>query len=171
MPIFLYEDESTKLGGKQIVPPKYVVDKWRQMEKLYSDKKYRDTNGHKRLMGLLHGDYNDPNGKKKSQFSDTKALSWYKAKEIARNIKSMSQTPGNLEYEMIGGDTTRDWINSAIKSLRNSVRRVDTVPEVPKLDKKDVNPQKIGKTVNISGAEITLESVDAFKNKVRRKIN
>lgn len=36
---------------------------------------------------------------------------------------------------MIGGDMTRDWANSAVKSLRNSAKKVDVVPEVPKLEK------------------------------------
>ena len=171
MPIFLYEDESTKLGGKQIIPPQYVVDNWKRMEKMYSHKKYRNNKGHKRLIGLLYGDYNDPNGKKKNQNSDIKALSWYKAKEIARNINAMSQTPDNLEYSMIGGDTTRDWVNSALKSLRNSVRRVDAVPEVPKLKIKDVEAAKPDNTVKLGGTEITLESARNFKNKIRKKIN
>ena len=56
MPIFLYEDESTKLGGKQIIPPQYVVDNWKRMENMYSDKKYRNNKGHKRLIGLMYGD-------------------------------------------------------------------------------------------------------------------
>ena len=29
----------------------------------------------------------------------------------------------NLEYAMIGGDMTRDWVNSAVKSLRNSAKK------------------------------------------------
>ena len=168
MPIFLYEDESNKLGGKQLILPQYLVDHLRQQSELYSGKEYRNSKGYKRLMGMLHRDYNDPDGNKQKQHNDKHTMTWYGAKELARNIKAMSQTPDNLEYVMIGGDMTRDWVNNAVRSLRNSVKQVDKVPEVPKLDKGDVKVPDIKDTVHVNGTDIELESKQSFNNKIKK---
>ena len=168
MPIFLYEDESNKLGGKQLILPQYLVDHLRQQSELYSGKEYRNSKGYKRLMGMLHSDYNDPDGNKQKQHNDKHTMTWYGAKELARNIKAMSQTPDNLEYVMIGGDMTRDWVNNAVRSLRNSVKQVDKVPEVPKLDKGDVNIPNIKDTVHVNGTDIELESKESFNKKLKK---
>ena len=168
MPIFLHEDESHKLGGKQLILPQYLVDHLRQQSELYSGKEYRNSKGYKRLMGLLHSDYNDPDKNKQKQHNDKHTMTWYGAKELARNIKAMPQTPDNLEYAMIGGDMTRDWVNSAVKSLRNSVKKVDVVPEVPKLEKADVKTPEVKDTVHINGTDIELESKQSFSDKLRK---
>ena len=74
----------------------------------------------------------------------------------------------NLEYAMIGGDMTRDWVNSAVKSLRNSAKKVDVVPEVPKLEKADVKAPEVKDTVHINGTDIELESKQSFSDKLRK---
>lgn len=168
MPIFLFEDESNKLGGKQLILPQYLVDHLRQQSQLYSDKKYKNTKGYKRLMGMLQTNYNDPDNNKQNQHNDKHTMTWYAAKELARNIKHMSQSPDNIEYSMIGGDMTRDWVNSAIRSLRNSVEEVGSVPEVPKLEKNDVKVPDVKNTVHVNGTDIQLESNTSFNNKLTK---
>lgn len=168
MPIFLHEDESKKLGGKHVIMPQYLVDRLRQQADLYSGKEYKSQKGHKRLMGMLHSDYNDPGKNKQRQHNDKHTMTWYGAKELARSINSMDQSPDNPEYAMIGGNMTRDWVNSAVRSLRNSVKKVSAVPEVPKVDKSDVECPHVDKTVHIGGADIKLESMHSFNDKIKK---
>lgn len=168
MPIFLFEDESNKLGGKQLILPQYLVKHLQQQSQLYSDKQYKNTKGYKRLMGMLQTNYNDPKSNKANQHNDKHTMSWYAAKELARNIKHMPQTPDNIEYSMIGGDMTRDWLNGAIRSLRNSVKEVDSVPEVPKLEHNDVKVSKPKEVVHINGTDVQLESKKSFSTKLTK---
>ena len=71
MPIFLFEDESTKLGGRTLVLPQNLVDHLYSRQKLYSDKQYKNLKGYKRLNGLLNKNYNDPAGNKEKQHTIT----------------------------------------------------------------------------------------------------
>ena len=163
MPIFLFEDESTKLGGRTLVLPQYLVDH------LYSGKQYKDFDGYKRLMALLDKNYNDPAGNKEKQHNNH-TMSFAQAKRMYFDVMHMPQTPDNIEYSMIGGDMMRDWLRNSLSSLRNSVRKVDAVPEVPKLSTSDTKPEDVNKTVKINGIEVTMENRN-FNKSIKQLFN
>lgn len=166
MPIFLFEDESTKLGKRQLTLPQNLVDHLKKQSQLYSGKEYKASKGYKRLQGLLNKSYNDPGKNKKKQYNNH-TISFPEAKRMDFDIRHMSQSPKNLEYAMIGGDMMRDWIHNSLSSLRNSVHEVDVVPEVPKLSNKEVKPEDPNKTLKVSGTEVTLEN-NVFNKKIKK---
>lgn len=164
MPLILNEDESKKLGQRHLILPQNLVDHLTQQANLYSDKQYHQSKGFKRLKGLLNKDYNDVKGNKKKNHNEH-TLTFPEAKRMDFDISLMVQSNENPEYEMIGGDMMRDWLHNAIASMRNSVREVGAVPEVPKLEKKDVKPKDIKKEIKVGGTEIQLENKD-FNDKI-----
>lgn len=164
MPLFLNEDETSKFGKRSLILPKDLVDHLRDQRNLYSGKEYKSLKGYKRLNAILDDDYNAHG--ENTQHGDSKTISFSDAKRIDHDIRHMSQSPDNVEYAMIGGDRMRDFVSNSLDSLRNSVRPVKAVPEVPKLSKKDVMPQDIKKSVKIGNAEVELESKQ-FNNKIK----
>lgn len=160
--VFLYEDEGSKLCGKQLILPQNIIDHLKKQQQLYSGKEYTQTKGYKRLNGLLNKSYNDPAHKKQNQHNDY-TMSFADAKRMDFDMKHMVQSPKNVEYSMIGGDLMRNWLHNSLESLRNSVHKVDKVPEVPKLSQKDLKPKEPAKTVKVNGQEVTLENKEFNK--------
>lgn len=166
MPLFLCEDEYSKLGKRQLTLPQNLVDHLQQQYNLYSGKEYRQNKGYKRLNSLLNKGYNDPSDKKDRQHNTNHTISFSDAKRIEHDIKNMVQSNNNLEYTMIGGDMMKDWIHSSLSSLRNGVRQVSAVPKVAKLTTKDLKPKDAGKELKVGSAEVTLES---FEKRIRKE--
>lgn len=168
MPVILKEDESKRFGGRQITLPQYLVDALRERQNLYSGKEYKQTNGYKRLNSLLSNDYNKRSDRKDRQHNGNHTISFSDAKRIVHDMKAMNQSNDNVEYDMIGGDQMRDFLNNSLRSFRNSVTKVKPVPEVPRLETKDTKPDPIKNTVKLNGVEVTVEG-KAFNEMVRRE--
>lgn len=164
----ILEDEGTKLGGKQIILPQYLVDKLKENLKLYSNGQYNKTKGFKRLNALLSKNYNNPSDKKDRQHNDNYTISFSDLKRIDFDIRHMPQA-NNAEYDMIGGDLMRDFVHNMLGSLRSSVKEVGVVPEVPKLEKKDIHPQEPQKVIKLGKREITVENKE-FINKIKKML-
>ena len=169
MPIFLFEDEATKLGGRTLVLPQHLVDHLYARQKQYSGKQYKDLKGYKRLNGLLNKNYNDPAENKEKQHNNH-TISFADAKRMDFDIRHMPQTTDNVEYSMIGGDMMRDWLHNSLGSLRNSVHKVDVVPEVPKLSTNDTKPEDVNKTIKINGLDVTMENKN-FNKSIKQLFN
>jgi hypothetical protein len=154
MPLIL-EDESKKLGGRQLTLPQDLVDHLRKKQAQYSDKKYKTSNGYKRLKALLSKDYNTRSDRKERQDNNNFTMSFSDAKRILHDMKSGMDEE---EYDMIGGQRMNDFISNSLRSLRNSVKKVSPVPEVPKLSVQDVKPDEPKKVVKAGKVEVTLEN-------------
>lgn len=164
----ILEDEGKHFSGRQVIIPKYLVDKLKERLNVYSDKSYKQYKGYKRLNSLLNKNYNNQDNKKSSNANDY-TISFADVKRIDFDMRHMPQSNDNLEYDMIGGDDMRDFVSNTLKSLRNSVSKVKEVPEVPKLETNDVKPKITNnKDVNIGGVNVTLESKE-FINKIHTK--
>lgn len=138
--------------------PKYLVDRLKQQQKLYSGDEYKTSKGYKRLNALLNKDYNDPSGKKSRQ-ENNYTMSFSDAKRIDFDMKHMQQNSNNTEYDMIGGDMMRDFVHDSLRSLRNSVSKVKQVPKVPKLTTNDVKPNiPTNKEVKIGNTTLTINN-------------
>ena len=79
----------------------------------------------------------------------------------------MPNSSDNPEYEMIGGDMMRDFTRNTLDSLRNSVTKVEPVPEVPKLSTKDVKPSEPNKEIRVGKIDVRVESRN-FNDKIRK---
>ena len=134
----LSEDEGKKLNKKQIPIPKNVQKKLKSNLSLYNG--YSQTKGYKRLNSLVDDDYNKRSQKSNKTKDGGKTLSFSDAKRIDHDMRHMVQNPKNLEYQMLGGDDTRNWLHDALGSVRNANKQVQKVPQVPKLQK---NPEKV----------------------------
>lgn len=164
----ILEDEGAKLGGKQIILPQYLVDKLKENLKLYSNGQYNKTRGFKRLNALLSKNYNNPSDKKDRQHNDNYTISFSDLKRIDFDIRHMPQA-NNAEYDMIGGDLMRDFVRNMLGSLRSSVKEVDVVPEVPKLETKDVKPSKPQNVVKVNKADVRIEN-KSFNKEIKKMI-
>lgn len=162
MPLFLNEDESNKLGKKQVIIPKDMTDHLQARKNLYGDK-LSSYNGYRRLNSLLNKDYNDRANKKASHHGQQPTISFSDLKRIHHDIEHMPQTDDNLEYQLIGGDKMRDWVQNSLSSLRNSVKAVSEVPQVPKLEKNPLKAPEPQKSIQVGNSTITLSEDDFSK--------
>jgi hypothetical protein len=153
--VLLQEDESKKLGTRRIEIPSDLMSHLNDVARRYSDKQYKPMRGYKRLHSIVDSQYNDKDGS--SDGEHNASLSFADAKRIDFDIKHMSQSEDNPEYSMIGGDRMKNFISSSLRSLRNGVKKVSKVPEVPKLSTKDVKPDNIKNTVKVNGRQMTVE--------------
>lgn len=155
MPIFLREDESEKLGGKSFQMSKDVINYISKLHNQYDGKKeYKSSPGYKRLQYL----YNNPN----IGFSPLKKLDF--------DLKHMDKK--SQQYQMSGGDVVSNWASNALKSARNGVKKVDIVPEVPKLEKDtslDVDDSTKETTVGGIDVNIRMEG-KSFEDNIRKLI-
>jgi hypothetical protein len=168
MPLIL-EDECTRFSGRQIILPQNLVDHLKQQQNLYSDKQYKTSKGYKRLNALLSKNYNNPSDKKDRQHNDKYTISFADVKRMDFDIRHMPQNSDNVEYSMIGGDMMRDFLHNTLDSLRNSVKEVQPVPEVPKLETNDTKPEKVQNIVKVGQQDVRVENVE-FVNKIKRMI-
>ena len=159
----ILEDENTRFSGRQIILPQGLVDRLKERQNLYSGDEYKTSRGYKRLNAMLSKDYNNPSDKKDRQHNDKYTISFADVKRMDFDIRHMPQTSCNAEYDMIGGDMMRDFLHNTLDSLRNSVTKVKPVPEVPKLDTKDVKPEQPSKNIKVGNVEVTVESKEFSK--------
>ena len=162
MPL-IFETEEGKFGNRQIILPQYLVDQLKERQNLYSGNEYKTLKGYKRLNAMLSKNYNNPSDKKDRQHNNNHTISFADAKRIDFDIRHMPQTKDNVEYDMIGGDAMRDFLHNHLSSLRNAVKKVERVPEVPKLETKDIKPQKPNTEIKVGKVEVTLESQEFNK--------
>ena len=162
MPLIL-EDEGKRFGGRQITLPQYVINHLKERQNLYSDDKYKTAKGYKRLNAILSKTYNNPSDKKDRQHNNDYTISFADAKRIDFDMRHMPQNKNNVEYDMVGGDVMRDFLHNALSSLRNSVKKVANVPEVPKLETKDVKPETPNKEIKVGNVNVTLETKEFTK--------
>lgn len=163
----ILEDENTRFIGKQIILPKYLVDNLKEKLKLYSDDQYKKTKGYKRLNALLNRNYNQQSDKKDRQHNNY-TISFSDLKRIDFDIRHMPQN-NNAEYDMIGGDLMRDFVHQQLGSIRSSVSQVKPVPEVPKLEKKDVEAPEPQKVIKVGKKDIKIENKE-FNNRIKKMI-
>jgi serine/threonine protein kinase len=85
-------------------------------------------------------------------------------------IKHMDKK--SQQYQMSGGDVVSNWASNALKSARNGVKKVDIVPEVPKLEKDtslDVDDSTKETTVGGIDVNIRMEG-KSFEDNIRKLI-
>lgn len=166
MPLIL-EDEGKNFGSRQIPLPDDLVKKLKERLNMYSGDEYRTSRGFKRLHALLNKDYNIQSDRKDRQQASVPTISFSDIKRIDFDIRHMPNSSDNPEYEMIGGDMMRDFTRNTLDSLRNSVTKVEPVPEVPKLSTKDVKPSEPNKEIRVGKVDVRVESRD-FNDKIRK---
>ena len=156
MPIILREDEYGKLGSKSLTIPRELAGKLARNMNMYSGDEYKGTKGYKRLHSLLNNEYNDPNGKK-GGVNNQRYVTFADAKRIENDMRSMDQSKDNPEYDMIGGDDMRNWLQNSLASLRYGVKKVSEVPEVPKTDKGATKPDNVKpKEIQMGKSKVTI---------------
>ena len=138
MALFINED-GKQLTKKQIIVPDKLVKKLKFNKSIFG--KYKDTKGFKRVSAIVDDDYNKRSDKKDRVHTKDKTISFSDLKRIDHDMRHMSPNPNNLEYVLQGGEEMKNWSHDTLKSLRTSVKKVNAVPEVPKIDK---NPFKKG---------------------------
>ena len=159
MALFLTEDEGKQLNKHQIKIPDNIVKNLTAAKGKYG--KYKKTDGYKRLNSMLDDDYNKRSDRKDRVHNGDKTLSFGDLKRIDHDIRHMPQTNNNLEYNMLGGDDTKNWVRDALNRERTAVRQNKQVPQVPKLEKQKVTQPDVRKPVKVGNSEVTLkESYD-----------
>lgn len=166
MALFINED-GKQLTKKQIIVPDKLVKKLKFNKSIFG--KYKDTKGFKRVSAIVDDDYNKRSDKKDRVHTKDKTISFSDLKRIDHDMRHMSPNPNNLEYVLQGGEEMKNWSHDALKSLRTSVKKVNAVPEVPKIDKnpfKNQTPQKV-QNIKMGNANVTIsESNKKNKNTV-----
>lgn len=144
MPIILSEEETGKLGGRRIVVPREVSDAIQKQLNTYG-KDIKTTKGYKRAKSLTSDDYNNRSKNNKTTTKNgERIISFSDLKKIDHEMRHMNQNPNNLQYVIQGGDKTRNWAASELDRLRGSVKQVEKVKPVPKVDKGKLNPASVG---------------------------
>lgn len=168
--MLILEDENSRFSGRQVILPQDLVKHLQLQQNTYSGDNYKTSKGYKRLNALLNKGYNDPSDKKTRQHNDNHTISFADVKRIDFDIRHMLQNKDNPEYAMIGGDMMRDFVHNTLSSLRNSVSQVKPVPEVPKLQTKDIKPDTPQKVVKVGKRDVTIENKNFNKN-IRQLFN
>lgn len=154
MALFLTEDEGKKLNKNQIKIPDNIVKLLKIAKGAYGQ--YKKSDGYKRLNSMLDDDYNKRSNKKDRIHNGDKTVSFSNLKRIDHDIRHMPQTKNNLEYNMLGGDETRNWVHDALNRQRTAVKQNKKVPQVPKLEKQKVVKPDVRKTVKVGGVEASV---------------
>ena len=160
MALFIGED-SKKLNKRQIIIPDAVADKLHQNMNMYSKDKTSD--GYKRLKALTDDSYNKRSNRKDAQHNDKMTVSFGDAKRIVHDMSHMTQSPKNKEFNMIGGYDTLYTLKNGLKQARSSVKQVNPVPEVPKLEKNPLKPDDPKDDIKMGSLNVHInESLDDF---------
>lgn len=155
----IFEDENKTLGKKQLKVPDEVVKKLKVTRNLFD--KYSKSKGFKRINAILDDDYNKRSKKKDKIHNGDKTISGSDAKKIAfeKEHGEISNNPNDLNN--IFTKPLFPWLNDAIRSARNSVKKVKAVPPVPKLEKKPADIEDVNKPIKMGNASVRItESTD-----------
>ena len=161
MPL-IFEDESKKLGKKQVIVPNKLVNKIKSNLNVFGQ--YKDTKGFKRANSIVDDDYNKRSNKKDKIHNGAKTISFSDLKRINHDLKHNNQNPNDLENILLGasdkfGDKSinmRTWAKDTLRKLRTSVKQVDAVPPVPKLEKEPSKPEDVQKDIKMGNATVRL---------------
>lgn len=161
MPL-IFEDESKKLGKKQVIVPDKLVNKIKSNLNVFGQ--YKGTKGFKRANSIVDDDYNKRSNKKDKIHNGAKTISFSDLKRINHDLKHNNQNPNDLENILLGasdkfGDKSinmRTWAKDTLRKLRTSVKQVDAVPPVPKLEKEPSKPEDVQKDIKMGNATIRL---------------
>lgn len=154
MPLILSEEEGKLLGKKQVIVPKKLVNKLKHNKDLFG--KYKKTKGFKRVSAIVDDDYNKRSDKKDKIHTDDKTISFSDLKRIDHDMRHTNPNPHNLEYIIPGGDDMKTWAHDTLRKLRTSVKKVQTVPPVQKLEKEPAKPKDVNKDLKIGNATVKL---------------
>lgn len=153
MPLIL-EDEGKKLNKRQLTIPKKLVNKLKATRNLFD--KYSKTKGFKRLNAMIDDDYNKRSNKKDRIHNGDKTISFSDAKKIDFDMRHMAPSPNNLEFTLLGGEDTKNWVHDALRKERTAVKKVDGVKPVPKLEKNPMKTPDVQKDVQMGDVTVRL---------------
>ena len=154
MALFLTEDEGKKLNKNQIKIPDNIVKLLKIAKGAYGQ--YKKSDGYKRLNSMLDDDYNKRSNKKDRIHNGDKTVSFSNLKRIDHDIRHMPQTKNNLEYNMLGGDETRNWVHDALNRQRTAVKQNKKVPQVPKLEKQNASKPDVRKPIKVGSVKASV---------------
>jgi len=164
MPLILSEEEGKLLGKKQVVVPKKLVNKLKHNKDLFG--KYKKTKGFKRVSAIVDDDYNKRSDKKDKIHTDDKTISFSDLKRIDHDMRHTNPNPHNLEYVIPGGDDMKTWAHDTLRKLRTSVKKVQAVPPVQKLEKKPAEPEDVNKDIKMGDANVKLTESEESGKKI-----
>lgn len=154
MPLILNEDEGKILGKKQVIVPNKLVNKLKTNKNLFG--KYKKTKGFKRVSAIVDDDYNKRSNRKDRVHTDDKTISFGDLKRIDYDMRHTSPNPHNLEYILPGGDDMKNWAHDTLRKMRTAVKKVQSVPQVPKLEKNPLKPKEAQKDIKMGSASVKL---------------
>ena len=164
MPLII-EDEGKLLGKKQAIVPNKLVKKIKQNLNLFGQ--YKKSKGYKRASSIVDDDYNKRSNKKDKIHNGDKTISFSDLKKIDHEYKNMSindddANAKNLGFILPGGNDMKNWAHDTLRKMRTSVKKVQGVPPVPKLEKNPIKPKDVNKDIKMGNATIKLtESNDS----------
>ena len=157
MALFITEDEGKVLGKKQVKVPDKIVDKLKLNRNLFAG--YSKAKGYKRINSIIDDDYNKRSNKKDKIHNGDKTVSFSDLKRIDFDLRHTAPNKNNLDYVLQA--PLKQWANDELKKLRTSVKKVKSVPPVPKLEKDTVEEPKLQKDIKMGNATVRLtESLD-----------
>lgn len=167
MPL-IFEDEGKKLSKKQAKVPDKLVNKIKANLNLFG--KYKQSNGYKRANSIVNKDYNKRSKKKDKIHNNDKTLSFADIKKIDHEYKKMSVNDAdaninNLGFILPGGNDMKNWAHDTLRKMRTAVKKVDAVPQVPKLEKNPLKVTEPEKDIKMGTASVKLTETDSLKKK------
>lgn len=165
MPL-IFEDEGKLLGKKQAKVPDKLVNKIKRNLNLFGQ--YKQSKGFKRASSIVDDDYNKRSNKKDKIHNGDKTLSFSDIKKIDHEYKNMSVNDDNvnaknLGFILPGGNDMKNWAHDTLRKMRTAVKKVKSVPPVPKLEKPSPELKDINKDIKMGNATIKLtEDIEYF---------
>ena len=154
MALILTEDEYSKLGKKQAVIPKELVDKVERNVSLYS--KYKDTDGYKRASAIADNDYNKRSNKSNKTPDGGTIISFSDLKRISHDLNSTPNTKDNLKFILPGGHDMKTWANKELNRIRAANKQIKLAPKPPKVQKPDTGTEELKKSFKMGNSEVKL---------------
>jgi hypothetical protein len=144
--------ENQILKDKIIFLPKELVKKLSQI--LVNNDNYTQNKGYKRLNHLINGDYNI----RKDKTQTKPCITYSELKRIKNFFDNFKGNDNDIEYILNGGTTMKNWTNSTLDKLRNSVE--------DELNKKKQDSREFNKATQIAKEPTKPIMVDNNSNKI-----
>ena len=164
MALFINEEGDKKLVKKQVKVPDKLVAKLTLTKNLLG--KNKKSKGFKRISAIVDDDYNKRSDNKDKIHNGDKTVSFSDLKRIDFDMRHMSPSKKNLEYVIQGGDDMKNWAHDMLRKMRTAVKQVQSVPQVPKIDKGEVKPETPQKDIKIGKASLKITEGNDDKKKV-----